>query len=153
DNFWDQSKAIYVWSAGNSGDDTTIGKSADNVIDGVQRPEATMMLRADTMVKVGAGFFDKVTGRKYVESYSSLNSPSFVVTNPYYDGFLYPYFKDEAGVRARLDEYFAKTIPGTDKTAEEAFFQALQKLAPAELLWMGDPLQRCHVNFEKADFE
>lgn len=148
DYFWDQSKTIYVWAAGNSGGD---------IRHGPQRPEAHMTLRADTMVKVGAAFWDKVTGTKYVEAYSSQNTPSFVTTNPYFgrpdqDIFSYPYYKDGAGVRARLDEYYEKIMPGTDKTAKEVFFENLNNLPPAEKMWFGDPLQKCHVNFDKVDF-
>lgn len=138
DKFWEDTKAIMVAAAGNNGRATI----------GLERRDATLQARADTLLIVGEAHRDDKSGEDFIFQASSQAGVSLVAENPYMNGFSYPFIRDEKNLREFLDKVYAGPLPGTPMTVQQAFEDGLKS-------WRGsfNPLQAGNPDFKNADFE
>lgn len=142
DKFWAGTDAIFFKSAGNSG----------NRSYGMQRAHAEMYMRADTMAFVGeAGVSED--GIVAMEGHSSRSGASFAVTNPFFQGYRYPYVRDQElpDVMDRVYDNVSELYKNLDISGEDIFADKLkvQFYSPNSIA----SLKEAHPDFEKAVFD
>jgi hypothetical protein len=135
---WQNSHTLLVWSAGNNG--------TDPVID-LERPAAFHTMCADTLVRVGEAETDSATGDTYIEIWSS-RPASFVMKEPFQDGYKYKYFRDGDDARQYLNQLFAAMPAGDTRTNGQIFDDKISHgfFDPAAL-------RSCHPDFNHASFD
>ncbi len=139
-NFWNNSRAIMVWSAGNSG--------LDGAID-LERQDALHPAMADTMVRIGEAMkvSDKKTDeiRVYINPISSRAGVSLVTANPFSTGFSYRYKKEKEALLRSMEKIYTARDRKTGKPYKAIFAERL-KTTPLK------QVQKCHPAFDTASF-
>lgn len=134
---WQSSHTFLIWSAGNNGRDAAVD---------LERPAAYHTMCADAMVRVGEAEEDRSTGRNYIEIWSS-RPASFVMKEPFQDGYKYRYYRNSEEARQYIDEIFNATAAGETLTNAQLFERKI-----ANGWFTIKQLQACHPDFRHADF-
>jgi hypothetical protein len=135
---WQNSHTLLVWSAGNNGRDTRVD---------LERPAAFHTMCGDAVVRVGEAERDRSTGFDYIEVWSS-RPASFVMKEPFQEGYKYQYFRDAADARQYISALFNARAAGSDRTNAELFEDKV-----ARGYFNPKRLRDCHPSFNGASFE
>lgn len=145
DKFWRDTKAILIQAAGNN--------AMEN--EGLERRQSVMMTRADTMLIVGEAR-RRDDGETVVFRASSRNGVSVVAENPFFNGFSYPFVRDEDSLRDFLGKMYDAPRPGTNRPMKDVFVQSLKRwsiiAANGGRVPLGNPLWAAHPGQDAPDF-
>ncbi len=114
DNFWKNTQAIFVWSAGNQGDDPRIK---------LERSDAYHLSRADTLLRIGEA--EKDGDHVYIVNHSSRAGASFVTDHPFTGEFYFKYYAQGDALRKKINETYEETNPWWGGTNKDIFEQRL----------------------------
>lgn len=139
DDFWRQSRTIFVQSAGND---------SQELFGDLQRENALHTVRADTYLAVGEAR-DNGNGPFVVNYSSRVSDIACVAFNPFFEGFESRYVKNEEDLRREYDHFYSQTLRGEQKTSRDIFFDSLKTLKDDVLVAR---LQSCCPDFANTDF-